>query len=130
MFAEEKIDKQIKLGGINVGKLKPNTKIVVQTLRNVYFLKTLDNGNVIIKGGKYFPQEVERVFHGSTWGGSMIKTDWIGYSMRMEIGNGDHEVIITSPVQAATVIGEDWIYELDWPIRGDVREISVLDEPK
>lgn len=99
--------------GIDITKLKPGTKIFVTTTNNLYTITIIDGCKVKVKGGRYFPQEEEKILTGSTWGGSMIKLNWIGYDMCMEFGNR-FCFVLTSPVQNAIILGDDWYYELSW----------------
>lgn len=102
--------------GIDLSKLKPGTWIEAKTKNNVYEITILGDGKVKIKGGKYFSEPVERYFHGSTWGGSIIRANWIGYLMNMEIENKPRRrPIITTPVRSAVVHGNGWEYKMEWP---------------
>jgi len=100
-------------GGIVVSRLKPGTRIVVKTMYSTYEMTVIEGSKVWVKGGKYFPEFVERYFVGSTWGGSCLKLHWIGQDMQMEFTNPPRGVR-TSRVQSATVIGDGWTYEMDW----------------
>ncbi len=112
---------QVDLSGIDLGKLSPGTRVIVQTANNTYQITLLGCGIVKIKGGTHFPEEVERTFHGCTWGGSMLKMNWIGYDMHMEIADPPNGIITSSRVAAATVCGDGWQYEMEWPSRTDPR---------
>jgi hypothetical protein len=73
-----------KEDGIRLSKLKPGTKIVA-----IHQKQRVQNHGVGRQQNscarrRVFPEPVEQPFYGSTWGGSMIKTDWIGHEMRME----------------------------------------------
>lgn len=107
------IDYDFSKKGFDITKLKPGTKIYVTTVNNLYTITIIDGCKVKVKGGKYFPDEQEKIFNGSTWGGSMIKLNWIGYDMCMEFGNQLY-FVLTSPVQTAIILGDDWYYELSW----------------
>lgn len=107
------IDCDFSKKGIDVSKLKPGTKIFVTTINNLYTITIIDGCKVKVKGGKYFPNEEEKIFCGSTWGGSMIKLNWIGYDMCMEFGSQLY-FVLTSRVQNAIILGDDWYYELSW----------------
>jgi hypothetical protein len=107
---------QDDFGGIDVSKLKIGTVVTVETQNNTYKLRVLGDRMVAVQGGRYFESEQERPFHGSTFGGSMLKMNWIGYDMRMEFGNG-RGVITTSPVRTALVSGDGWSFDMEWPSR-------------
>lgn len=112
---EKRVDEQERLGGIEVGKLAPNTKIVVETKNTIYTMQVIDphERSITIQGGSYFPEATEAFFAGSSWGGNILKTGWIGNGMHMEIVCPKiSNTIITSKVQKAKLIGLDWEYEL------------------
>lgn len=100
--------------GINVRKLKPGDTIEVKTRNSTYTIVKQDYGNkVTIKGGQFCKDETEGHFTGSTFGGTMIKLDWIGYMMHMEIcfPNG---ILRTTGIKAAKVFGDGWEYKMEW----------------
>ena len=119
---QAKIDRQKELNGIDVHKLRPGTKIEVQTKNSLYCMEILQEpGCVAVKGGPHFPELEPAEFDGSNWGGSMLKVGWIGYEMQMELRTTKKKVV-TTPVQAAKVIGEGWEYAMDWPRPGAGRQ--------
>lgn len=100
--------------GIDINKLKPGTEIVITTYYNVYRITKLKGDReIMIKGGKYFKVSKKVHLNGSTWGSSMIKIGWIGKGMHMEILN-DRKKVLTSPVESAKIIGNNWEYEIEW----------------
>lgn len=106
---------QQDLEGIEIEKISEGQAVVVETKNSTYtFTKTEGDRRVQVQGGKYFSDPTDAVLIGSTFGGSLIKTGWIGYSMHLEIAYGD-TIIRTSPVKKATVKGHLWEYQLDWP---------------
>lgn len=105
-----KIEEQKRLGGINVSCLESGNRIEVETLNNVYKMELLEDGQIQVSGGIIEDKVIGR-FNGSTWGTSLLKQNWIGKGMRMEIAYGD-KILSTSPVQKAKVIGDVWLYEL------------------
>lgn len=109
----KKIAAQDDLGGIDVSKLPVNCRIVVRTRNSIYKIKILPDNRVMVKGGKYFPKPTECSFNGSTWGGSMLKLHWIGHEMYMEFVT-DTDLITTSAVEEAKIIGENWHYDMEW----------------
>ena len=108
---ERRVEEQKRLGGINITQLDAGTRIEVQTLNSVYSMTLLGNGEITIIGGNYMPEQVEARFVGSSWGTPLIKQNWIGKGMRMEIIYGDKK-LLTSAVLGAKVIGDVWLYEL------------------
>lgn len=109
------IDEQQKLGGVNLAKHPPGTKLLVKTKNSTYFIEKLDyEYKVMIRGGKYFPELTEARIVGSTFGGSMIQLGWLGYHMHMEIVS-KIGTVTTTYLRKIKVIGPDWKYTLEWP---------------
>jgi hypothetical protein len=106
-----KVEEQRRLGGINMTKLETGNRVEVKTLNSVYTMTLLENGNIMVHGGEHIPEPVEARLIGSTWGTPLIKQNWIGKGMRMEIVY-DGKKLLTSAVQGAKVIGDVWLYEL------------------
>jgi hypothetical protein len=119
---DEKIQRlveiQEELSGIDTRKLKPGTQVKAWTKNSVYEMEIVNCiGDVLVQGGKYFPQLTPTTFTGSTWGGSMLKIGWIGYMMSMEFQYTEkNKIISTTFVRKAKIIGENYEYEMDWPI--------------
>jgi len=113
-----------KLGGINLEKLPPGTKLEIQTVNSLYRLEKLDYGNRYnLQGGEYFQQVTEVRIPGSTYGGTTIRVNWIGYLMRLEIYDPARGgVIHTSSIRQAKIITPTYEYSLDWPDPEDISE--------
>lgn len=100
--------------GINVRKLKPGTAVLVLTRNNLYKIVKQDYAaKVTVQGGKFFKEPTEGHFTGSTFGGTTIKLDWIGYLMHMEI-HFPHGILRTTGVREAKVYGDGWEYAMEW----------------
>jgi hypothetical protein len=56
----------------------------------------------LVRGGKYFAAPTEVTVSGSTFGGCMLKTGWLGVGLRMEI-HADGLFLVTTPVQELRV---------------------------
>ena len=99
-FANEVLDKP----GIALACLEPLSRIRVRTHNTTYQLTLLDpwEAKVLVQGGSYFDQPTEAIVSGSTFGGSLLKTRWIGCGMRMEIKSA-HANVVTSPVRSVAV---------------------------
>ncbi len=106
-----RVEEQKQLGGINTSSLDVGTRIEVTTANSLYEMELLGDGKIKIRGGDFFPELVDGYFVGSTWGTPLLKMNWIGKGMRMEINYSDRK-LTTSPVQEAKVIGDHWCYEL------------------
>ena len=87
--------------GVDVRWLEPLTRLRVRTHNSLYQLTVLSPGEstVLIQGGQFFTEPVEASLGGSSYGGCMLKTRWIGLGMRMEI-YGEEGHIVTSPVRS------------------------------
>ena len=85
--------------GIQLIRLAPLSRLEVQTQNTLYRIILLDprESTVLIQGGRFFPRLTEAVLCGSSYGGSLLKSHWIGIGMRMEIIGGGH-ALVTSPV--------------------------------
>ncbi len=94
-FAEE----SNRHGGIDITQLDPLTRLLVQTQNTCYQLTLLDPGNskIMIQGGRFFVDPTEASLCGASFGGSFLKSRWIGVMMRMEVNSGGRN-IVTSPV--------------------------------
>ena len=85
--------------GLDVAGLDPLTPLYVQTQNTLYQLTLLDPlaSEVLIQGGSFFTLPTKATFCGSSFGGSFLKSRWVGVGMRMEIC-GEGRNIVTSPV--------------------------------
>jgi hypothetical protein len=50
----------------------------------------------LIQGGRFFPEHTEAVLCGASFGGSLLKSHWIGIGMRMELSFGGRTIITSS----------------------------------
>lgn len=86
-------------GGIYVADIKVGMKLHIQTQNTLYTLENVD-GNLLISGHRQFcPTPTECNIAGSTWGGSMLKSGFIGRGMRLEFVTNKWGVIITSIIK-------------------------------
>jgi hypothetical protein len=107
------IEKHKDKPGIDVNKLKPGTKIRVETVYSVYEFKVSHTpGYVYAQGGKHLPYKQLVHFNGCTFGGSAIRPGWIGQDLHMEIMVSKKRKLTTSAVQKASVQGDGWAYDL------------------
>ena len=90
--------------GVAIESLEPGTALTVQTLNSQYRLIVTDGeqGQVLVEGTARFPEPTPAVVQGSSAGGSLLKTGWIGPGLHMELRVGSHRVI-TSRVRTVTV---------------------------
>ena len=86
-------------GGVHLRDLPPSSVLSIQTRNRVYTLVVLSDDNVLISGHPEFcPEPAEVRINGSTWGGSMIKTKYVGRGMHLEFEHPVHRTIITSRI--------------------------------
>ena len=113
--------------GIQIDHMAELETLAVRTQNSVYEITVLcgRTGEVVVRGGKFFPEWTPAQLSGSTFGGSLLKMGGIYVGMRMEIApkpvvmiskvvhdptTGQNEflvgcsVIITSPVETIAVV--------------------------
>jgi hypothetical protein len=88
--------------GIHLREIEPLTTIVVQTYNSRYRIVMTGGTSAIVQGGKFFTDPTPARIDGSGFGGSVLKTAWIGVGLKMEIFANDQR-IITSPVVDVTL---------------------------
>src|SRR5262245_47040707 len=88
--------------GVYIGDVEPGTMIVVRTRRSCYRFMMDENHRATVIGGAVFPEPAEVRIVGSTLGGSIIKSGWIGVGMRLELVSGLTQ-ITTSRVKFVSV---------------------------
>jgi hypothetical protein len=112
--------------GIQINRLAELTTVAVRTAGSLYEIAILDGsaGDVLVRGGKFFPERTPANLSGSSFGGSFLKWRWICPGMQLEFvpqpaelvtrtvydeitGRREflvgHEVIWTSVVQSVEV---------------------------
>ena len=90
--------------GIGLIDVDAFTTLVVRTDNSVYRITILrpHAREVLVQGGKFFPERTRACLSGSTFGGSCLKIGWVGLGLHLEFHAGDRW-IITSHVRAITV---------------------------
>jgi hypothetical protein len=84
-------------GGVFLDRLPPGTILRVETQNRSYTLVNRGNGEALISGHpKFCPEPVLVHIDGSNWGGSMLKTAFIGRGMHLEFRHPVHRTIMTS----------------------------------
>jgi hypothetical protein len=86
---------------IQLDSCPPFERIVVRTRRSVYDVVVLsgDPGEVMIRGGRFFPEFRRARVAGSTAGGSVLKLRSICVGLHMEL-NVNGKRFVTSRIQA------------------------------
>jgi hypothetical protein len=88
-------------GGVFLEGLPPATVLQIRTQHHFYTARLLGDSLAMISGHpKYCPKPVQVTIAGSTWGGSMIKSRFIGRGMHLEFHHPAFcGPIVTSPIQ-------------------------------
>lgn len=108
MATSDLLDNLIKISpllpGVALESLARFDTIWVQTLNSDYRILLLDPkaGCALVEGGRLFVEPVEAIVHGSTFGGSTLKSGWIGLGLRIEMWV-NNKLISTSPVKSFRV---------------------------
>lgn len=86
-------------GGVHLSRLNEGDQLEIRTENRRYWLVYQGRGRAMLSGHPHFcPQPVMVRIHGSTWGGSMIKAEYIGRGMRLEFRHPDHKTVVTSRI--------------------------------
>jgi hypothetical protein len=86
-------------GGVFLDQLEPGAVLLVETRNRCYRLVNRGNGQALISGHPQFcPEPVLVHIEGSNWGGSMLKTAFIGRGMHLEFRHPEHHTIMTSRI--------------------------------
>jgi hypothetical protein len=87
-------------GGVFLRDIKVGGIIKIQTAHTLYTLTKEQEGSYLISGHpKYCPNPTKARIDGSTWGGSMIRIDFIGRNMHLEFHlEGEEKTILTSEI--------------------------------
>ncbi len=90
--------------GIGLIDVDAFTTLVVRTDNSVYRITILKPHarEVLVQGGKFFPERTRACLSGSNFGGSCLKIGWVGLGLHMEFHAGG-QWIITSHVRAIAV---------------------------
>ena len=88
-------------GGVYLRDLPPGSALSIQTSSRVYEMVILSDGAALLSGHPEFcPYPIQVAIAGSTWGGSMLKLQFVGRGMHLEFRHPEYDTpIITSPIQ-------------------------------
>lgn len=91
--------------GVQIDRMEELEKLVVRTRYSVYEITILDgsSGEVLVRGGRFFPELTPARLAGACLGGSFLKMRGVYVGFRMEI-HANGERIITSSVQTIAMI--------------------------
>lgn len=117
----EILKRQEGKGGFNLNSLADGTKLTIKTNNSVYELvvgpQTTIFGGTRTDGTVRFPTPTPVDIHGSTWGGSMIKLDWIGEGMCLEFYDPKTDMTTTTSYVKNVIVegpNDGWSYDLEW----------------
>jgi hypothetical protein len=87
-------------GGVYLRDLPDDSTLEVETRNRWYTLIVLRDGEAWISGHPQFcPEPVLVRISGSNWGGSMLKTAYVGRGMHLEYRHPNYQgPIVTSPI--------------------------------
>ena len=86
-------------GGVYLRDLAPGCVLYITTKNRVYRMEILGNGAALISGHpEWCPEPAEVHIQGSTWGGTMLKTNFVGRGMHLEFDHPVHRRILTSRI--------------------------------
>ncbi len=86
-------------GGVYLRDLSPGSVLSIETRNHVYEMVFLGNGSALLSGHPEFcPEPTEVQIQGSTWGGSMLKTMFLGRGMHLEFDHPLYRKILTSRI--------------------------------
>jgi hypothetical protein len=87
--------------GIQIDALEDLDSIAVRTRNSIYEITVLSRftGEVLVRGGNFFPERTVARLAGSSLGGSFLKMGGVYPGFSIEFQEGERR-IITSPVQS------------------------------
>ena len=86
-------------GGVYLRDLSPGSALFIWTKNRVYQMVVLEDGAALLSGHPEFcPEPTEVQIHGSTWGGPMIRSKYLGRGMHLEFEHPKHQVVVTSRI--------------------------------
>ena len=86
-------------GGVYLRDLQPGAVLAIQTRNRSYRLVSLGEETALISGHPEFcPEPVKVQVQGCTWGGSMLKTKFVGRGMHLEFIHPVYRTVITSQI--------------------------------
>jgi hypothetical protein len=96
-------------GGMKIDSLPVGKTLVVKTMNTTYHIEKRLDGFYISGNPRFCPEPTPVRINGSTWGGSLLKTGFIGRGMHMEFAllNKSGESHATSPIESVEILGEE-----------------------
>jgi len=86
--------------GVQIDRLADLETLAVETINSTYEITIVSGhgGDVLVRGGQFFPEKTQAHLAGATFGGSFLKLRGIYLGMRMEFLHEGRR-IVTSPVR-------------------------------
>ena len=81
--------------GVALSLLAAIDQLEVRTRNSVYEITVLGGGQVMVRGGSFFPDWSAAHLSGSTLGGSFLKMNWIGCGFSMEFLHQSQRIVTT-----------------------------------
>jgi hypothetical protein len=90
--------------GISLTRLAPLDRVFVRTRNSLYeiIVSSPAAGDVLVRGGEFFPEFTSARVAGATLGGSFLKLRSIHVGFRLEFSLGQ-SFVLTSPVESIQV---------------------------
>jgi hypothetical protein len=87
--------------GVQIDQIEELTTLAVRTTNSLYEITVLNGhtGEVLVRGGEFFPMRTPVRLEGSTCGGSILKRHGIYVGLRMEI--------VPQPVEVVSRVAND-----------------------
>jgi hypothetical protein len=87
--------------GVQVDRMEDMEKLFIQTRNSLYEITIIDgrSGEILVRGGQFFPELTPARLAGATLGGSFCKMRGIYAGFRMEI-NANGKRTVTTPVES------------------------------
>jgi hypothetical protein len=88
-------------GGVFLNDLEPRTVLFIQTQHHCYTAVFMGDNQALLWGHPQFcPKPISVSIVGSTWGGTMLKSRFVGRGMRLEFHHPEYSTpIVTSPIR-------------------------------
>jgi len=89
---------------VQIEQLEEMQKLVVQTRNSLYEITVVDrwSGEIVVRGGQFFPRATLARLAGATFGGSILKLRGIYIGLQMEI-HSDGGPLLTTRVKRIAV---------------------------
>ncbi len=90
-------------GGVRLRALAEGERVLVKTANRIYRIEIREGRTWISGHPRFCPRPVAVLVRGSTWGGAMLKPDYLGLGMHMEFQHPDHATVVTSKIESVSV---------------------------